>query len=119
MVRRSASRNLVYLANNVLSELEFELDRILDLSEPEAIGLTATDLTGSDHQLCQEIAAAALERGHDGLLVPAAALAGLNLVVPPRNLPDSSRLRVRESTALPLDLVAQQREEDAPDEGRA
>ncbi len=62
MVRRSAARNLGYLRNNVLSELEVDLSRILDISDAAAVGLTAADLTGPDHQPSQELAAAAMAR---------------------------------------------------------
>lgn len=118
MVRRSAARNLTYLKNNVLSELEVDLSRILDISDPAAVGLTADDLTGPDHQPCQELAAAAMARGYEGLLVPSAALPGLNLVVLPHNLPEPPRIRVLRSTELPLDWITQEQREDASVEDR-
>ncbi|GIW07552.1 MAG: hypothetical protein KatS3mg060_2357 [Dehalococcoidia bacterium] len=113
MVRRSAARNLAYLKNNVLSELEVDLSRILDISDPAAVGLTAADLTGPDHRPCQELAAAAMARAYEGLLVSSAALPGLNLVVLPRNLPEPSPFRVLRSTELPLDRIAQEQREEA------
>ena len=116
MVRRSAARNLAYLKNNVLSELEVDLARILDLADPPTVGLTEADLTGPNHQRCQELAAAALARGYEGLLVPSAALAGLNLVVLPRNLPELSRLRAVRSVELPLDTIAGAHREEAPEQ---
>lgn len=116
MVRRSAARNLAYLQNNVLSEFEVDLSRILDISDPAAAGLTAADLTGPDHQPCQELAAAAMARGYEGLLVPSAALPGLNLVVLPRNLPEPPPIRVLRSTELPLDRIAQEQREEASGE---
>lgn len=118
MVRRSAARNLAYLRNNVLSEFEVDLSRILDISDPAAVGLTAADLTGPDHQPCQELAAAAMARRYEGLLVPSAALPGLNLVVLPRNLPEPPPIRVLRSTELPLDRIAQQQREEASGEDR-
>jgi RES domain-containing protein len=114
MVRRSAARNLAYLQNNILSALEVRLGRVLDLSEPADVGLTRADLTGSDQQPCQELAAAALTRGYEGLLVPSAALPGSNLIVLPRNLPESPPLRVLRSTELPLDSIQQERQAEAP-----
>lgn len=60
MVRRSASRNLAYLQNNVLSQLHVKLDRVLDLSDPTVLGLTLADLTGFDQRLCQRLAATAM-----------------------------------------------------------
>jgi len=116
MVRRSAARNLAYLRNNVLSELQVDLAGVLDLSDPAALGLTPADLTGTDQQACQELAAAALTRGHQGLLVPSAALPGLNLVVLPRNLSVPPPLRVLHTTELPLDRIAQEPRQEAADE---
>lgn len=118
MVRRSAARSLAYLKNNVLSELEVDLNRILDISDPAAVGLTAADLTGPDHQPCQELAAAALAWGYEGLLIPSAALPGLTLVVLPRNLPAPPPIRVLRSTELPLDRIAHEQREQASEENR-
>lgn len=84
-----AARNLVYLQNNAPSELEVDLSRILGISDPAAVGLTAADLTGPDHQPCPELAAAAMGLGDEALLVTSAALPGLSLVVLPRTLPES------------------------------
>ena len=105
MVRRSAARNLAYLRNNVLSELTVELTRVLDLSEPTTVGLAPAALLGDDPTPCQELAAAALDDGLEGLLVPSAALPGFNLVILPRNLPDPPPLRLTRSTELPLDSI--------------
>jgi hypothetical protein len=106
MVRRSAARNLSYLRNNVLSEIEVELSRVLDLPVPAAYRLTDSDLTGPDNHLCQEIAAAALARQYEALLVPSAALPGTNLVILPGNLSSPMLLQVVRSTELPLDTLA-------------
>lgn len=106
LVRRSAARNLAYLQNNVLSELKIDLSRVLDLSEPSGARWERADLTGPDFHRCQEIAAAAVRRGYEGILVPSAALPGSNLVILPGNLRDTASLRLVQSTALPLDAVA-------------
>lgn len=108
MVRRSAARNLAYLKNNLLSELEVELRRTLDLSDPATVGLTLADLTGSDQQPCQELAAAATARGYEGLLVPSAALPGINLVILSRTLPEPPPIRILRSMELPLDTIVQE-----------
>jgi RES domain-containing protein len=112
MVRRSAARNLAYLQNNILSELEVDLTHVLDLSDPTSVGLTSSDLTSADHQPGQDLAAAALARGYEGLLVPSAALPGLNLVLLPGNAPEPLPIHVVRSTGLPLDSISQQRKED-------
>ncbi len=109
IVRRSAARTLGYLANNLLSEIEVTLGRLVDLSEPTVAGLTLADLTGADHRLCQEIGAVATALGYRGLLVPSAALPGLNLVILARNLPEPSAMRVVSSVELPLDSLPQER----------
>jgi hypothetical protein len=109
MVRRNAARNLAYLQNNVLSEIELDLTRVLDLSDPAVVGLALSELTGPNHELCQDLAAAAMAGGYEGLVVPSAALPGLNLVLLPQNLPDPPPIRVVRSTPLPLDGIAQQR----------
>ena len=118
MVRRSAARNLAYLQNNVLNELEVDLTLILDVSDPSAVGLTQADLTGPDHQPCQELAEAALARGYQGLLVPSAALPGLNLVILPRNLPEPSPIRLLRSTELPIEMLAYEHQEGRPGQER-
>ena len=110
MVRRSAARNLAYLRNNVLSELAVDLAHVLDVSTPTVVRLAMADLTGPDHRLCQDLAAAAVARGYAGLLVPSAALPGLNLVIFPRNLPAPLPLQVVRSTELPLDSIARERQ---------
>jgi len=111
MVRRSAARNLAYLKNNVLTQLEVALGRVLDVSDPTSFGLTQADLTGSDLHACQELAAAALARGCEGLLVPSAALPGANLVLLPGNLSESTSLHIVRSIELPIDTIAQEQGE--------
>ncbi|MPZ50965.1 MAG: RES domain-containing protein [Dehalococcoidia bacterium] len=111
MVRRSAARNLAYLKNNVLSELVVDLGRVLDLSDPSAVGLVLADLTSSDLQLCQELAAAAMALRAEGMLVPSAALPGLNLVILPQNLLEPPSLQILRSTELPLETIAGERPE--------
>jgi len=57
------------------------------------------------------LAAAAMARGYEGLLVPSAALPGLNLVILPRNLPEPASIRILRSTELPLDSIQRERQE--------
>jgi hypothetical protein len=110
MVRRSAASNLAYLTNNVLTEIEVILDRVLDLTKPSIVGVTEANLTGANVQPCQQIAAAARSLNLEGLLVPSAALPGLNFVLLPDNLADRKRLRIVRSTELPLDVITGQDE---------
>ena len=104
MVRRSASRNLEYLKNNILTELDVRLDRVLDLTHLTVMERYTAHLTGPDFHLCQEIASLARSRHFQGLLVPSAALEGMNLVITPDNLSDASDLKVVRSSELPIDF---------------
>lgn len=84
------------LADRRISEIEVSLSAVIDLRDPSAIGLTTDDLV-DDHRydLTQEIGLAALERGAEGLIVPAASLLGNNVVVLFDNLRPGSRIEVR------------------------
>jgi RES domain-containing protein len=84
------------LANRRVSEIEVSLSAVIDLRDPSIIGLTTDDLV-DDHRydLTQEIGLAALERGAEGLIVPAASLLGNNLVVLFENRRPGSRIEVR------------------------
>jgi RES domain-containing protein len=106
MVRRSAARNLAHLWNNALTEIEVDLAHVLDLSDPALVGLTLDDLTGTDLRPCQDQAAAAIGRGSQGLLVPSAAIPGLNLVIFTQTLSEPPPLRVVQSAELPLGVAA-------------
>jgi hypothetical protein len=115
MVRRSAARNLAYLRNNVLTEIEVDLERVLDVSNPSAIGATRRDLSGPDLEGCQQIAATARSLRLEGLLlIPSATLLGPNLVLFPDNLASPGSLRIERSTELPLDAIVEQHREDEP-----
>jgi len=84
------------LANRRISEIDVSLSAVLDIRDASVLGLTTDDLV-DDHRydLTQEIGLAALERGAEALLVPAASLLGNNLVVLIGNLQPSSRIEVR------------------------
>lgn len=103
MVRRRAARDLTYLRNSVLTEIDVDLATVLDLSDPTTARFRPAELTSADRRLCQELAAAAVVNGYGALLVPSATLPGLNLVNFPRNLSDPPPIRVVRSTELPLD----------------
>ncbi len=106
---RARARNLAYLWNNVLAELEVDLGRVLDLSDPTVVGLGREELTGPDLSACQELAAAAVGAWCPGRAGALGALAGSNLVHFPRNLPEPPPIRATRSTELPLDAIAQER----------
>lgn len=81
-----------------LSELDLTLTALLDCRDAAVLGLSAADLL-RDHEfaLTQEIAAAAIAQGAEGLLVPSATGLGDNLVLFPTHLYGASRLVVVES----------------------
>jgi len=105
MVRRGAERHLAYLQNNLLTELIVDLSRVLDVSEPTSLGLKLVDLTGPDPEVCRQLASAARTAGFMGLVVPSAAIAGLNLVILPDNLPDPVPPRTVNSREMPVDVI--------------
>jgi len=76
-----------------LSELEVELEAVLDCRDSAALGLSPKDLTRDyDFTITQEVAAAAIAQGAEGILVPSATGLGDNLVVFPAQLHGTSRL---------------------------
>ena len=78
-----------------LSELWVELSTVLDCRNASALGLTAADLIrDGDFAITQEIAAEALVRGAEAVLVPSATGIGDNLVLFPDQLTAASRLTV-------------------------
>jgi len=86
---------LSQLADRRISEIEVSLSAVIDLRDAGVIGLSTDDLVSdATYALTQEIALAALERGTEGLLVPAASLIGHNLVVLLENVRAGSRVKV-------------------------
>lgn len=78
-----------------LSELEVELEAVLDCRDAAAFGLSPEDLIRDyDFAMTQEIAAAAIAQGAEGILVPSATGLGDNLVVFPAHPHRTSRLAV-------------------------
>lgn len=77
-----------------LSELEIELGSVLDCRDP-VLGLAPGDLVREQNVVVtQEMGAAAIARGAEGILVPSATGLGDNLVIFPGQLQDNSRLEV-------------------------
>ncbi len=81
-----------------MSELEVELEAVLDCRDAAAFGLAADDLIRDyDFEATQELAAAAIARDAEGILVPSATGLGDNLIVFPAQLRGTSKLAVVES----------------------
>lgn len=76
-----------------LSEVAVELGAVLDCRTAADIGLPDEDfIEDYEFSITQEIAAAAIARGAQAILVPSATLLGDNLVVFPTQLQSTSRL---------------------------
>lgn len=73
-----------------LSGLEIRLGPTFDYRDPAAIGLVLADLVDNyDFTVTQELAAAAIAHGAEGILVPSATGLGDNLVILPKFLTSS------------------------------
>lgn len=95
VIRHFTPQLLPQLNEYRLSEVDVELESILDCRYAAAFGLSPEDLTRDyDFAITQEIAAAAIAQGAEGILVPSTTGLGDNLVVFPAQLRSSSRLTV-------------------------
>lgn len=89
----STIEGLQYLNNFVLSELTVELRAVMDCRDSIALGLEPeTLLLDTDYSITRELAAAAVTRGAEGVLVPSATRLGDNLIIFPQNLRPASQL---------------------------
>lgn len=81
-----------------ISSIDVTLSMVLDLTEPHRYGLTLHDVIDDlDYRVTQAIGLAALQRGVEGLLVPAASLVTINLVILTENLSTDSIIEPRSS----------------------
>jgi RES domain len=95
ILRRLRPEDLANLNEYRLTELEIRLDAALDCRDPEAIGLSLSDLVDDrDFSVPQQVAAAAIARGAEGILVRSATGLGDNLVIFPNQLLPRSSLSV-------------------------
>jgi RES domain-containing protein len=95
VLRHSIPQLLPQLNEYRLSELNVEMEAVLDCRDAVAFGRSPEDLIRDyDFTMTQEIAAAAIAQGADGILVPSATGLGDNLVVFPAQLRSDSRLAV-------------------------
>jgi hypothetical protein len=98
LTRRLEPTTLANLNGRRLTRVRVSLSTVIDLRDPAAIGLAVADLVDDyDHTLTQAIAAAALRRGVEALLVPAASLVTANLVVFVDNLLPTSTIEAVDS----------------------
>jgi RES domain-containing protein len=93
LTRRLEPTTLAHLNNRRLTRIRVSLSIVIDLRDPAVVGLAVADLVDDyDYTLTQAIAAAALRRGVEALLVPAASLITANLVVFVDNLLPTSTI---------------------------
>ena len=95
ILRHFSPQVLPQLNEYRLTELEVELEAVLDCRNAAALGLSPEDLIRDyDFATTQEVAAEAIAQGAEGILVPSATELGDNLVVFPAQLHSTSRLTV-------------------------
>jgi RES domain-containing protein len=81
-----------------VSELEVETEAVLDCRDAAALGLDPDDLVHDyEFEITQELAAAAIARDVEGILVPSATRLGDNLIVFPDCLHAASQMVVIDS----------------------
>ncbi len=99
----SSNTQLQRLNNFLLSEIAVELEEVIDGRGLAVIGLTSDELCPDlDYRLTQGLAAAAVGRGAEGIIVPSCTGLGDNLVVFPDRMQPASRLAPVSSRALRL-----------------
>jgi RES domain-containing protein len=84
----------------VLTEIRLTLVAVLDCRDLSAMGLTREALLGAGYAPGQELAAAAVTRGAEGILVPSATEWGDNLVHFPLSRRSGSELTVMGSRSM-------------------
>jgi RES domain-containing protein len=95
VLRHLTPDRLLTLANYRLTELQVTLSAVIDCRNVDQLGLALADLCDDlDYRVPQSLAAAAITRGVEAMLVPSAARLGDNLVVFPHCLRPSSRITV-------------------------
>jgi RES domain-containing protein len=95
ILRHISAELLPQLNDFRLTEMWVELSRVLNCRDPSAAGLGLAALcSDSDYNTTRAVAAAAMARGAEGILVPSASLLGDNLILFPSLLRASARLEV-------------------------
>jgi RES domain-containing protein len=98
ILRHISPELLANLNEYRVSKLEVEMEAVLDCREARALGLHSDDLVHDyEFAITQELAAAAIARDAEGILVPSATRLGDNLIVFPDCLRAPSRMVVIDS----------------------
>lgn len=86
---------LPHLNDFRLSEISLHLETIVDCRDASMLGLTVNDLSDDyDYRVTQDLAAASMAAGAEGILVPSATRLGDNLILFPTRLHPDSRVTV-------------------------
>ena len=94
-LRHSSESALMKLTVMRLSTLSVELEAVLDCRDPSVLRLSLDDLLhDTAYGVTQEIGAASLARGVEGILVPSATRLGHNLVLWMSQIRPNSRIAV-------------------------
>ena len=95
IIRHVTPATLARFNDYRLSEIRVTLTAVLDLRDPAPLGVPIDAvLDDTDYTIPQALAAAARERGAEGLIVPSATRLGDNLIVFPDRLQAASELVV-------------------------
>ncbi len=98
ILRHISPEFLANLNEYRVSELEVETEAVMDCRDAAALGLDPDDLVHDyEFEITQELAAAAIARDAEGILVPSATRLGDNLIVFPDCLRAESQMVVIDS----------------------
>jgi RES domain-containing protein len=98
LVRHLTPELLPHLNGYRISELAVSLEGVADCRDAMMLGVSADVLLGDvDYTVTQQLGAAVVEAGLEGLLVPSATELGDNLVIFPEQLREGSRLTIVKS----------------------
>jgi hypothetical protein len=104
--RHLSPSTLETLAGRCLSELAVQVEAVLDCRDTTRLGLSFEDLCDDiDYRIPRAVAAAAIARGAEGLLVPSATGLGDNLIVFVDSMGPNSRLDVLRKTPMRLHVA--------------
>ncbi len=95
VLRHFEAQSLPRINEYRLSQIHIELGAVLDCRRAADLGLADEELTEDyEFSITQEVAAAAIARGAEAILVPSATGLGDNLVIFPTQLQNTSKLVV-------------------------
>jgi RES domain-containing protein len=95
IIRHTHPTRMFTLNELRITEVKLTLQSVIDIRNPQLIGLAPKSLLDDlEYSITQTTARAVLDRGAEGIIVPSATQLGANLVVFPDNLKPGSSLEV-------------------------